>query len=58
MYSTDSADWACGDKDETVNHIISKDGERAQKEFQNRHDWDEKMIHRELFKILLKIQLY
>ena len=29
----------CGDRDETINHIISECSKLAQKEFKTRHDW-------------------
>ena len=37
----------CGDRDETINHIIS---ELAQKEYKTRHDWVGKVIHWEMCK--------
>ena len=37
----------CGDKDETINHIISK---LAQKEYRTRHEWVGEVIHWELCK--------
>ena len=37
----------CGDRDETINHIISK---LAQGEYKARHDWVGKVIHREMCK--------
>ena len=37
----------CGDRDETINHIISK---LAQKEYKTRHDWVGKVIHWEMCK--------
>ena len=40
--------WLCGDKDETINHIISECGKLAQKEYTTRHDWVGKVIHWEL----------
>ena len=40
----------CGDKDETINHIISACSKLAQKEYKARHDWVSKMIHREMCK--------
>ena len=39
----------CGDKDKTINHIISKS---AQKVYKTRHDWVSKVIHGELCKKL------
>ena len=35
----------CGDRDETINHIISKCIKLAQKEYKKRHDWVGKVIH-------------
>ena len=29
----------CGDKDDTINHIISKCSKLAQKEYKTRHNW-------------------
>ena len=40
----------CGDRDETINHIISKCRKLAQKEYKARHDWVGKVIHREMCK--------
>ena len=40
----------CGDKDETINHIISECSKLAQKEYKTRHDWMNKLIHREMCK--------
>ena len=34
-----------GDRDETINHIISECGKLAQKEYKARHDWVGKVIH-------------
>ena len=31
----------CGDRDETINHIISECSKLAQKEYKTRHDWGE-----------------
>ena len=42
--------WLCGDRDETINHIISKCNKLAQKEYKARHDWLSKMIHWEMCK--------
>ena len=42
----------CGDRDETINHVISECSKLAQKEYKNRHDWAGKMIYRELCKKL------
>ena len=30
----------CGDRDETINHIISEYSKLAQKEYKARHDWE------------------
>ena len=38
----------CGDRDETINHIISECCKLAQKGYKTRHDWVGKVIHREL----------
>ena len=35
----------CGDRDETINHIISECSKLAQKEYKARHDWVGKVIH-------------
>ena len=40
----------CGNRDETINHIISKCSKLAQNEFKTRHDWVGKGIHWELYK--------
>ena len=40
----------CGDRDETINHIISECSKLAQKEYKARHDWVGKMIHWEMWK--------
>ena len=40
----------CGDRDETINHIISKCSKLAQKEYRTRHDWVGKVIHWEMCK--------
>ena len=39
-----------GDRDETINHIISECSKLAQKEYKTRHDWVGKVIHREMCK--------
>ena len=36
---------SCGDRDETINHIISKCSKLAQKEYKTRHNWVGKVIH-------------
>ena len=40
----------CGDRDETINHIISECSTLAQKEYKARHDWVGNVIHREMCK--------
>ena len=40
----------CGDRDETINHIISECSKLAHKEYKARHDWVGKGIHWEMFK--------
>ena len=40
----------CGERDETINHIISECSKLAQKEYKTRHDWVGKLIHWELYK--------
>ena len=40
----------CGDRDETINHIIRKCSKLAQKGYKARHDCVGKMIHREMYK--------
>ena len=35
----------CGDRDETINRIISEGSKLAQKEYKVRHDWVSKVIH-------------
>ena len=40
----------CGDRDETINHIISECCKLAQKEYKARHDWVGKVIHWEMCK--------
>ena len=39
---------SCGDRDETLNHIISKCSKLAQKEYKARHNWVSKVIHWEM----------
>ena len=39
-----------GDRDETINHIISECSKLAQKEYKARHDWVGKVIHWEMYK--------
>ena len=38
----------CGDRDETINHIISECRKLAQKEYNTRHDWVGKVTHWEI----------
>ena len=40
----------CGDRDETINRIISEYSKLAQKEYKTRHDWVGKVIHSEMCK--------
>ena len=40
----------CGDRDETINHIISECIKLAQKEYKIRHDWVGKVIYWEICK--------
>ena len=40
----------CGDRDETINHIISECSKLVQKEYKTRNDWVGKMIHWEMCK--------
>ena len=40
----------CGDRDETINHIISESSKLAQKEYKTRYEWVSKVIHWEMFK--------
>ena len=40
----------CGDRDETINHIISECSKLAQKEYKTRHDCVGKVIHWEMGK--------
>ena len=40
----------CGDRDETINHIISECSKLAQKEYKTRHGWVGKVIHWEMCK--------
>ena len=41
-------DRLCGDRDETINHIISECSKLPQKEYKARHDWVGKVIHWEI----------
>ena len=40
----------CGDRDETINHIISECSKLVQMEYKARHDWVGKVIHWEMCK--------
>ena len=40
----------CGDRDETINYIISECSKLPQKEYKDRHDWLGKVIHWEMCK--------
>ena len=40
----------CGDRDETINHIISECSRLIRKEKKNIHDWAGKVIHLKLCK--------
>ena len=40
----------CGDRDETINHIICECNNLAQKEYKARHDWVGKVINWEMCK--------
>ena len=40
----------CGDRDETIDHIISECCKLAQKEYKARHDWVGQVIHSEMCK--------
>ena len=42
----------CGDRIETINHIISECPKLAQKEYKTRHDWMSKVIHWDMWKKL------
>ena len=42
--------WLCGDRDETINYIISEYSKLAQKEYKARHDLVGKVIHWEMCK--------
>ena len=42
--------WLCGDRDETINHIISECSKSAQKEYKARHDWVGKVNHWEMYR--------
>ena len=38
----------CGDREETINHMISECNKLAQKEYKTRYDWVDKVIHLEM----------
>ena len=40
----------CGDRDETIDHIIIECSKLAQREYKVRHDWVGKVIHWEMCK--------
>ena len=40
----------CGDRDETINHVISEYSKLAQREYKARHEWVGKVIHWEMCK--------
>ena len=42
----------CGNRNETINHIISECRKLAQKEYKTRHDWFGQVIHWEMCKKL------
>ena len=42
--------WLCGDRRETINHIISEYGKLAQKEYKARHNWIGNVIHWEMWR--------
>ena len=41
----------CGDRDETINHLMSECSKLALKEYKTRQDWVGKVIHWEMCKI-------
>ena len=41
----------CGDRNETINHIIRECSTLAQKEYKTRHNWVDKGMHKELLEI-------
>ena len=43
----------CGDRDETINHIISECSKFPQKEYKARHDWVGQVIHWQMSKKFL-----
>ena len=53
--------WLCGDRNETINHIISECSKLPQKEYKTRHHWATKVINWEMckkFKFDLKNKWY
>ena len=44
----------CGDRDETINHIISEYSKLAQKKYKARHDWVGKVIHWEMCNLTIQ----
>ena len=42
----------CGDRDETITHVICECCKLVQREYKTRYDWMEKVIHQELCKKL------
>ena len=42
----------CGDRDETINHIINESRKLAQRNYKTRHDWMNEVVHWELWKKL------
>ena len=52
MTRQNSKDRLCGNRDETINHIISECCKLAQKVYKTRYDWVGKEIHWELYKKL------
>ena len=40
----------CGERDKTINHIISECSKLAQREYKTRHDWVGRVIHWEICK--------
>ena len=46
----DSKYKLCGIKDETINHMISKCSKLAQRKYKTKHNWAEKVIHKEFSK--------
>ena len=50
MTQQNSKCWLCGDRDDTINQIISECSKLPQKEYKAWHDWVGKVIHREMCK--------